>query len=118
MSEESISAPIGDVVNPPPAVVDAPPEVRPLDGFDRLVPTKNPPALIAYYLSVFSLIPCAALLLGPAAVIFGLVALKVLKVTPTLPGKTHALVGVVLGSLTSVLNIAAIAFTAANTKAT
>ena len=44
-----------------------------------IIPTKNPPALVAYYMAIFSLIPCVAILLGPAAAISGFVGLKKVK---------------------------------------
>src|SRR5262245_25106840 len=34
-----------------------------------IIPYKNPPALIGYYLGVFSLIPCVGFLLGIAAIV-------------------------------------------------
>ena len=40
-----------------------------------LIPYKNPAAFIAYYLGVFGLIPCAGMLLGPAATSSGCLGL-------------------------------------------
>jgi hypothetical protein len=81
-----------------PAQPTAPPTI-----VDHLLPAKNPPSLIAYYLGVFSLIPCAGNLLGPAAIIVGVIGLRAQKANPNLPGKGHAIAGIVLGSLTSLL---------------
>lgn len=77
---------------------------------DQLIPVKNPFAMTAYYLSVFSLIPCAGLLLGPAALVLAAKARKACQENPNLPGKAHIMVANVLGGLTTLLNFAAIAW--------
>ncbi len=77
---------------------------------DHIVPMKNPPALVGYYLAIFSLIPCAGLLLGPAAVICGALGLRKLRDQPQLPGRAHALVAIILGTVTSLANWAAVIF--------
>jgi hypothetical protein len=65
-----------------------------------LIPCKNPKALIAYYCGVFSLIPCVGAVLGPIALIFGILGLNYVKRHPTAKGTGHAIAGIVLGSLT------------------
>jgi hypothetical protein len=74
------------------------------EAVSTIIPYKNPRALIAYYLGVFSLIPCAGLLLGPAAFILGILGLRYVKVHPTAKGTGHAIAGIVLGSLTTLGN--------------
>ena len=69
------------------------------DGVSTLIPYKNPKALIAYYLGVFSLIPCLGLGLGPAALILGIMGLRIVRKHPTAKGTGHAIAGIVLGSL-------------------
>lgn len=76
-----------------------------MSRLDRLIPTKNGFALAAYYIGVFSLIPCTALLLAPLAVIFGVLGIEAIKRNPTLPGTAHAIAGIVLGSITFIVNI-------------
>ena len=104
---------------PPPAVVRPPSVVPPHhstqaplnldDGpIAQIIPTKNIHALIAYYLGVFSLIPCFALLLGPAAAITGILGLRAIGRQPGLPGRVHAWIGIVLGGLTFLLNVVGI----------
>jgi hypothetical protein len=71
-----------------------------------LHPRKEPPPIVArigFFVGVFSLVPCLALVLGPAALILGSLALKARKENPNLPGG-HAIGAVLLGSLTSLLN--------------
>ena len=58
----------------------------------------------AYYLGVFSLIPCAAIPLGIAAFVLGLKGLKFAKEHPESRGKAHAWAGIILGGLTFVAN--------------
>jgi len=66
---------------------------------DALIPTKNPNALIAYYLGVFSLIPCLGLILAIPALILGLKGLKFANEHPETKGKAHAWVGIIMGAL-------------------
>lgn len=74
----------------------------PLSG---LIPYKNTPALIGYYLGVFSLIPCIGLILGPAALVLGILGLRRVGRTPEAKGVVHAWVAIVLGALTSAANV-------------
>jgi hypothetical protein len=73
---------------------------------DRLIPTRNAKALIAYYLGVFGLVPCFSPLLSPAAIILGILGLKECKRDPNLPGRGHAITGIVLGSIMTFLVVA------------
>ncbi len=68
------------------------------------MPYRNPSALVGYYPSVFSLIPCLALALGPAALVCGIVGLKAVGRNPQAKGTAHAWVAIILGSLTSLAN--------------
>jgi hypothetical protein len=70
---------------------------------DHIIPAKNPMALASYYTGVFSLIPCVGLVLGPAALVLGIMGLKARARDPNLPGQTHAIVGIVLGSIATLL---------------
>jgi hypothetical protein len=74
------------------------------DTVSTFIPYKNVRALIAYYLGIFSLIPCAGLLLGPASLILGILGLRYVKVNPTAKGTGHAIAGVILGGLTMLAN--------------
>jgi hypothetical protein len=73
-----------------------------------VVPYKNPKALIAYYCAIFSLIPCLGLPLGITAFVLGLLGLKAANAHPSAHGKVHAWVGIILGGLCGVGNLAAI----------
>lgn len=76
------------------------------DAVSAIIPYKNGRALTAYYLGVFSLIPCAGLLLGPAALILGILGLRYVQAHPTAKGTGHAVAGIVLGGLTTIGNLA------------
>jgi hypothetical protein len=68
-------------------------------GVSTLIPYKNPKALAAYYCGVFALIPCLGAILGPIALIFGILGLKAVRAHPRMHGTGHAIAGIVLGSL-------------------
>ena len=67
-----------------------------------LIPYKNAQALWAYYLGIFSLIPCAGIPLGVAALILGIRGLNYADLHPEAQGKGHAWTGIVLGGLCAV----------------
>ena len=69
-----------------------------------VIPYKNPKALIAYYLGIFGLIPCLGLILGPAAIVLGILGLRYKAKYPEAKGTAHAIVGLVLGSLEALGN--------------
>jgi hypothetical protein len=67
------------------------------DGTGGLIPYKNMHALVAYYLGVFSVIPCIGLFLGVAAVILGIIGLKKRNANPVIKGSAHAWIGIIVG---------------------
>src|SRR5687768_17357038 len=67
-------------------------------GASTIIPYKNVPALIGYYVGVFSLIPCLGLALAPVAVILGIIGLVVAR-KPGAKGTAHAVVAIILGLL-------------------
>jgi len=64
-----------------------------------VVPYRNPSALIAYYLGVFSLAPCLGLLLAPFAFVLGILGLRYRKQNPQAHGVAHAWIGIIIGGL-------------------
>jgi Zn finger protein HypA/HybF involved in hydrogenase expression len=64
-----------------------------------LIPSRNPAALWAYYLGIFSFIPVVGLALGIAAFIFGLKGLAAQRRDPSVRGGVHAWIGVLAGAL-------------------
>lgn len=63
-----------------------------------LVPFKNIRALIGYYCAIFGLVPIAGLLLGPVALLFGILGVKYAHSHPETKGLNHALFAVILGT--------------------
>jgi len=79
------------------------------DATGGIIPYKNPAALIAYYLGVFSIIPCFGALFGIPAFILGIVGLAKRRKNPVIRGAVHAWIGIVVGGLMSLLWIVVIA---------
>ena len=69
------------------------------DATGGLIPYKNVPALVGYYLGVFSLIPCLGLLLAVPALVLGIIGLVKAAKMPTARGKVHAWVAIILGAV-------------------
>jgi hypothetical protein len=67
------------------------------DPMTTIIPYKNEKALIAYYLGVFSLIPCLGSPLGITALILGLKGLNYAKEHPEAKGQVHAWIGIIVG---------------------
>ncbi len=63
-----------------------------------LIPTKNAPALTAYYMGIFCIVPFLGLLLVLPAIILGIVGVSKADKVPTAKGKIHAWVGIILGA--------------------
>lgn len=83
----------------PPAIAPSGGAPEQGDATGGIIPYKNPPALMAYYCGVFSLIPCVGLILGPIAVVLGVLGLKKRTRSPAVRGQVHAWIGIILGSL-------------------
>lgn len=79
------------------------------DATGGLIPYKNAKALTAYYVGVFSLIPCLGLILGPIAIVLGILGLGYAKKHPGARGQAHAIVGIVLGVLVLAGHVALVA---------
>ena len=73
------------------------------DATSGIIPYKNVPALVAYYLGIFSLIPFIGILLGIPAVILGIAGLRKKAKKPVIKGTVHAWVGIILGGIFSLL---------------
>jgi len=79
-------------------------------AFSGMIPTKNPKALIGYYLAVFSLFPLFGLFLGIGAVAMGSQGLKAFRENPQIKGKTHAWFAMLVGGFLALCNLAVIIF--------
>jgi hypothetical protein len=65
------------------------------DATGGIIPYKNVPALVAYYLGVFSLIPCFPI--GIAALVLGIMGLRKAAAEPRVRGQVHAWIGILVG---------------------
>lgn len=73
------------------------------DSTGGIIPYKNPHALIAYYLGLFSLFPCVGLLLAIPAFILGIIGLRNRNRNPAIKGSVHAWIGIVMGGLMTIV---------------
>ena len=68
-----------------------------------IIPYRNPKALIAYYLGIFSGFPLIGLPIGIAAFVFGIQGLQNRKKDPSIKGSVHAWIGIGCGGFFAVL---------------
>lgn len=91
---------------PPPELPPGyPPHHGPAQGDSTggLIPYKNPPALIAYYMSIFTLLCCITPVpLGIAPVVLGIIGLQKRARQPEVKGSVHAWIGIVLGGISTI----------------
>jgi len=99
-------APASFDVSPPPTYAEPAPQG---DATGGIIPYKNPPALIAYYCGVFSIIPFLGFFIGIAALCLGIAGLKKRKQMPIIRGSVHAWIGIICGSLSILAHLAVVA---------
>lgn len=73
----------------------------------HVIRRKNLPSLVAYYCGLFGIIPYFSLLLGPIALIAGIIGLG--KAGERKVGFKHALTGILLGSVEIIVSVFVIA---------
>ena len=73
------------------------------DATGGLIPYNNVPALVAYYLGLFSLFPVVGFFLAVPAFVLGVIGLKKRKANPAIRGSVHAWIGIVMGGLFTVI---------------
>jgi hypothetical protein len=69
------------------------------DATGGVIPYKNPQALIAYYLGLFSLFPLIGFFLGIAAFVLGILGLRARAKNPAIKGSIHAWIGIIMGGM-------------------
>jgi hypothetical protein len=74
-----------------------------------VIPYKNAPALIGYYLGIFSLIPCLGGVLALGAIPLGIVGLRNARANPQAHGTAHALVAIIIGSIVLLAHVGILA---------
>ena len=92
------------VLGTPPTIPGPQPPIddAPLSG---LIPYKNPPALIGYYVGIFSCFPIVGLLLGPPAIVMGIIGIRRRKAEPERKGLAHAWIAITLGTIGTCINL-------------
>jgi hypothetical protein len=72
-------------------------------GIGYVIPYKNAPALIAYYVGIFGLILCflggLSVFSGAAAIVLGIMGMMRASKNPEAHGRGHAITGIVLGAV-------------------
>ena len=104
----------GSVAPPPigPPLLARLPGVAPAGdgGISSVIPYKNVPALIGYYVAVFALagvcIPGFGAVLSIPALVLGIIGLRRAKANPQAKGKVHAWIGIIAGGLFTLWHVA------------
>lgn len=78
------------------------------DSVTTFIPYRNLPALVGYYVAIFSLVPGFGLLLGPAAIICGIIGLRKRNAEPQRKGAAHAWIAIAAGTLGILISAACI----------
>jgi hypothetical protein len=97
----------------PPAPLAAPPTETAAESpgtLGGLIPTRNRPALVGYYLAVFAAIPLVGWLFGIPAVILGWKGVQTARRNPAARGGAHAWFAVVAGGVFTVVYLALTVF--------
>ena len=68
-------------------------------GVSHVVPYTNPMALAGYYCGFGSLLPALGCLLGPLAIVLGIMGVIKVRKNPEVHGTAHAITGILLGLL-------------------
>ena len=79
-------------------------------GVERIIPYRNIPALVGYYVGVFSLIPFFGLLLVPVAIVLGMVGLSHAGRHPEAHGRAHAWVAISLALLSVAYQVGVVCY--------
>jgi hypothetical protein len=72
--------------------------------FGSFVPWKNPTAVYSYGVGLAALMPVLGVVLGPIAVLLGLIGFVHRRLRPKVHGTNFAVAGIVLGLLNTALN--------------
>lgn len=104
----TVTSGAGVAAEPPPLPPTPPPvpvTEEKGDATGGIIPYKNPHALTAYYLGIFSCFPVLGFFLGIAAIALGVSGLRQRASKPVISGAVHAWIGIVCGSLSVALHL-------------
>ncbi len=104
LSQSNMSKPYEPPFTPPPYPQPSGPQEG--DSTGGVIPYKNMPALLAYYLGILSLVCCLfAVPFGIVPIVLGIIGLKRRAANPVIKGSAHAWIGIVLGGLNLVFSV-------------
>ncbi len=89
--------------------INTPPDTVTPDATAGIIPYKNVPALLGYYMGVFSLIPVIGFFLSIGALVCGILGLIRKKKHPNAKGSAHAWVGIIAGGIMFLVHSAVLA---------
>ncbi|MBM3498656.1 MAG: hypothetical protein FJX74_08275 [Armatimonadetes bacterium] len=75
------------------------------DATERMIPYRNPAALVAYYVGIAGIIPCVGLICAAISIPAGIMGLQAARDQPRRRGTAHAWVGIIVGVVSIVLHI-------------
>jgi hypothetical protein len=73
-----------------------------------IIPYKNPKALAGYYCGIFALFPILGFILGPTALILGILGLSHVRRRPQAHGTAHAIIAIIGGIFGTLISVAAV----------
>jgi hypothetical protein len=98
MPPDPPSISVSEQVAPP--IAPVPPMTTPNgDATGGVIPYKNAPALISYYLGILALLPILGFFFGIASLVLGVRGLRKRRSEPHVKGAIHAWIGIILGAL-------------------
>jgi hypothetical protein len=104
----SCGAELANVYAAPISMQEPPIRVTDGGGVDEavatIIPYKNPAALVAYYLGLFSCFPVLGLPLAIVALVLAVKGFKARRLNPQAHGSAHAWIGIICGAIGLVLN--------------
>ncbi|MCZ6834901.1 MAG: DUF4190 domain-containing protein [Planctomycetota bacterium] len=86
---------LASILDTPPTIPE--PLTPPDDPLSGMIPYKNPPALIGYYIGLFSCFPFIGIIVGPMAIVLGIKGLRRRKKDPRCKGSAHAWIAIITG---------------------
>jgi len=96
-----VAAVLGAPPTAPTAVVPVAPKS---DATGGIIPYKNMPGLVGYYIAVFAIIPVLALILGPIAFVLGIMGLRLASRKAEARGRAHAWIAIIGGAVLFLAN--------------
>lgn len=101
---ENVYAAPTTAAEPPPLVFEPVPAGGGDEAVATIIPYKNPAALIAYYLGLFSCLPVLGFPMAIVALVLAFKGFKARRLNPKAHGAAHAWIGLVCGTIGLLIN--------------